>query len=108
VTLTAVSAVLAEQELPEDVGKSGPLGLFLLLVLLVAAALLVKSMTGHLKKLPRSFDPDDEPTVVVPDTPAELVDPPRQPGQDVLDTLRQAPRAIEGPKRDDRTDPPAR
>ena len=53
-TAIAVSAVLAEQELPEDVGKSGPLGLFLLLVLLVAAALLVRSMTGHLKKLPRT------------------------------------------------------
>ena len=108
-TVTVVSAVLAaEQELPEDVGKSGPLGLFLLLVLLAAAALLVRSMNGHLRKLPRSFDLDDQPTVVVPDTPAELVDPPRQPGQDLLDTLRQAPRAIEGPRRDDRTDPPAR
>ena len=99
-----------EPQLPEDVGKSGPLGLFLILVLLTAAALLVKSMSGHLKKLPRSFDADDEPSVVVPDTPAELVDPPRQPGQDLLDTLRRAPRAIEGPRRDDdgRTDPPAR
>ncbi|MBM7807415.1 hypothetical protein JOD57_003252 [Geodermatophilus bullaregiensis] len=104
----------AEPQLPEDVGKSGPLGLFLILVLLAASALLVRSMSGHLKKLPRSFDEDDGPSVVVPDTPAELVDPPRQPGQDVLDSLRRAPRAIEGPRPegrsgdDGRTDPPAR
>ena len=112
--LPAVLAA-AEPQLPEDVGKSGPLGLFLILVLLVAVALLVRSMSGHLKRLPPSFDTDDEePTVVVPDTPAELVDPPPQPGQDVLDTLRRAPRAIEGPRSqgrpgdDGRTDPPAR
>jgi len=109
--VNAFAAVLAasDQQLPEDVGKSGPLGLFLVLVLLVAALLLVKSMSGHLKKLPRSFDPEDaDPQVVVPDTPAELIEP-RQPGQDLLDTLRRAPRAIEGPRRDDdRTDPPAR
>ncbi|SFP23372.1 hypothetical protein SAMN05660464_2617 [Geodermatophilus dictyosporus] len=111
----ATGAVLAAaEELPEDVGKSGPLGLLLVLVLLVAAVLLVKSMSGHLKKLPRSFDDpeDDGPAIVVPDTPAELVDPPRQPGQDLLDTLRRAPRAIEGPRpeRGDggRTDPQAR
>ena len=107
-----VQVVLAaEPQLPEDVGKSGPLGLFLILVLLAATALLVRSMSRHLKRLPRSFDVDDgQPTIVVPDTPAELVDPPRQPGQDVLDTLRRAPRAIEGPRRDgeDRADPPAR
>ncbi len=109
-----VDAVLAvEEQLPEDVGKSGPLGLFLTLVLLLAVVLLVRSMGRHLKRIPPSFDPvDEQERVVVPDTPAELVDPPRQPGQDVLDTLRRAPRAIEGPRSEprdgDRTDPPAR
>ena len=49
----------AEPQLPEDVGKSGPLGLFLILVLLAATALLVRSMSRHLKRLPRSFDADD-------------------------------------------------
>ncbi len=109
-TIAAVGTVLAaEPQLPEDVGKSGPLGLFLILVLLLATALLVRSMGKHLRRLPRSFDEDDGPRVVVPDTPAELVEP-RQPGQDLLDTLRRAPRAIEGPRAgrdDDRDGPPA-
>ncbi|MGY1715229.1 MULTISPECIES: hypothetical protein [Geodermatophilus] len=104
--MTALDLVLAVQQ-PEDVGKSGPLGALLTLILLLAAFLLVKSMSKHLKRLPASFDEPDAPQVVVPDTPADLVEP-RQPGQDLLDTLRRAPRAIEGPKRDDgRTDPPA-
>ena len=110
--LAAAGTVLlaAEPQLPEDVGKSGPLGLFLILVLLLATALLVRSMGRHLRRLPRSFDEDDGPRVTVPDTPAELVEP-RQPGQDLLDTLRRAPRAIEGPpadRDDDRRDPPGR
>jgi hypothetical protein len=84
-----------DPQLPEDVGKSGPLGLLLIVVLLIAVALLVRSMTGHLKKLPRSFDPADQ----VPDTPAELIDPPaRDPGEELLDTLRRAPLAIEPPR----------
>jgi hypothetical protein len=94
-----------QQQLPEDVGKSGPLGLLLIVVLLIAVALLVRSMTGHLKKIPSSFDPADQ----VPDTPAELIDPPaRDPGHGLLDTLRRAPRAIEPPRRDDEGDHPPR
>ena len=87
------------EQLPEDVGKAGPLGLLLIVVLLIAVALLVRSMTTHLKRIPRSFDPADA-SPDIPDTPAELVDPPR-PGEDLLDTLRRAPRAIEGPRDDD-------
>ena len=95
-------AVMAAQQMPEDVGKAGPVGLLLTVLLAIAIVLLVRSMTGHLKRLPRSFDePDDEPGVVVPDTPAELVEPP---GQELLDRLRQAPRAIEAPRPDRRTD----
>ena len=55
----------------------------------------------HLKRVPRSFDATDEPGVVVPDTPAELVDPP---GQQLLDQLRRAPRAIEPPRPEGRPD----
>src|SRR5918997_2501362 len=99
--MTTTAVLAASEQLPEDVGKSGPLGLLLLVLLLIATALLVKSMSRHLKRLPRSFDrEDDGPSVVVPDTPAELVDPRPEPGQELLDTLRRAPRAIEGPRRD--------
>jgi hypothetical protein len=91
----------AGDQLPEDVGKAGPIGLALIVALLIAVALLVKSMSRHLKRVPRSFDPDEqEPAVVVPDTPAELLEP-RSPGADLLDDLRKAPRAIEGPRDDD-------
>ncbi|MDT0275677.1 hypothetical protein [Blastococcus goldschmidtiae] len=96
---TAVATVLAvQQDLPEDIGKSGPLGLLLIVVLLIAVALLVRSMSGHLKKLPRSFD-SDEAAPEVPDSPAELVD--RAPGAEVLDSLRRQPLAIEPPRDDD-------
>ncbi len=91
----------ADQQLPEDVGKAGPIGALLTVLLFIAILLLVRSMTTHLKRVPRSFDAgDDGPPVVVPDTPAELVEPRPGPGQELLDTLRRAPRAIEGPRRD--------
>jgi hypothetical protein len=93
----------AGDQLPEDVGKAGPLGLLLIVLLLIAVSLLVRSMSKHLKKLPASFDPADRPPVV-PDTPAELIDP--QPGEQLLDSLRRAPRAIEPPRSDDRPDTP--
>ena len=93
-TLLAVD----QQQLPEDVGKSGPLGLLLIVVLLVAVLFLGRSMGRHLKRVPRSFDPADQ----VPDTPAELIDvPARDPGAELLDTLRRAPRASEPPRRPD-------
>jgi hypothetical protein len=100
--MSELSAVLAEQT-PEDVGKSGPLGLLLTLVLLIAVALLVRSMTTHLKRIPASFD---EPKPQIPDSPAELFEP--QPGEELLDTLRRAPRAIEPPRGtdDDRPESP--
>jgi hypothetical protein len=96
----ALLAAAGDQSL-EDVGKAGPIGLAVILLLLIAAALLVKSMGRHLKKIPRSFDPEDQ--FQVPDTPEELLaQPPRpapkEPGQDLLDELRRAPRAIEPPR----------
>jgi len=101
-TLTAFPAdvlAAAGEQLPEDVGKSGPLGLLLTVLLLIAAALLVRSMTKHLKRIPASFDPVDD-IDRVPDTPAELLEPRPAPGDELLDTLRRAPRAIEPPRRD--------
>ncbi|MGZ4647118.1 MAG: hypothetical protein ACXVYC_12515 [Blastococcus sp.] len=95
---TEIVAEVSKQ-LPEDVGKAGPLGLLLILLLMIATALLVRSMTGHLRRLPRSFDADDRASqVVVPDTAEELFQPRREPGQDLLDQLRSAPRAIEPPR----------
>ena len=91
--------ILAAQQQPEDVGKAGPLGLLLTVLLGIAIVLLVKSMSRHLKRLPASFERSEEPEVVVPDSPAELVE---QPGQQVLDQLRRAPRAIEAPPADRR------
>jgi hypothetical protein len=101
-TLTEFSAdvlAAAGEQAPEDVGKSGPLGLLLTLLLLIAVALLVRSMTKHLRRIPASFDRVDD-VDRVPDTPAELLEPRPGPADDVLDTLRRAPRAIEPPRRD--------
>ena len=94
VALTLLAAEQPQQ--PEDVGKAGPLGLLLIVVLLIAVIVLGRSMGRHLKRVPRSFDPADQ----VPDTPAELFDEPAPtpPGQELLDTLRRAPLAIEPPR----------
>src|SRR3954469_2565889 len=96
-----MSLLAAGDQLPEDVGKAGPLGLLLIVLLLIVVAFLVKSMGRHLKRVPPSFDPADrEPEVVVPDDAAELFEerPAAAPGEDLLDTLRKAPRAIEPPR----------
>lgn len=46
----------------EGFGKATPLGLLLMIVLLIVVAFLVRSMTKHLKRVPKSFDPaDDDP-----------------------------------------------
>ena len=106
---TVALLAAAEQQLPEDVGKSGPLGLFLIVVLLIAVALLVRSMTTHLKRIPPSFEPQDD-VGPIPDDASELVDPGPQPGEALLDSLRRAPRAIEPPRGtgDDRPDTPGK
>ncbi len=102
---SAGSIVLAVQNREgelEDVGTSSPIALVLVVGLLIVIMLLGRSMARHLKKLPRSFDPADQP-VVVPDSPAELIDgpAPRPAGADLLDSLRRAPLAIEPPRRDE-------
>jgi hypothetical protein len=98
-SLSAEVLAAAGEQMPEDVGKSGPLGLLLTVLLLIAVALLVRSMTTHLKRIPASFDPV-EPVERVPDTPAELLERRPRPGDELLDNLRRAPRAIEPPRRD--------
>ncbi len=102
VLVAATTVLAADEQLPEDVGKAGPLGLLLIVLLFIAVGFLVRSMSTHLKRIPASFDPaDSEPEVVVPDDASELFEPSRSPGEDLLDTLRRAPRAIEAPRRDD-------
>jgi hypothetical protein len=98
----------ADDQLPEDVGKAGPIGLLIIVLLLIVTAFLVKSMSRHLQRVPRSFDADDEPMIVVPDDAAELFEERPEPGEDLLDTLRRAPRAIEPPRDDRPADPDAR
>jgi hypothetical protein len=44
----------------EDFGKSSPVGLLVVLLLLVAVAFLIRSMTKHLKRVPASFDPPEQ------------------------------------------------
>ena len=104
--MSAELLAAAGDQLPEDVGKSGPFGLLLTVLLLIAVIFLVRSMSKHLKRIPPSFDEPDL-RDVVPDTPAELLEP--RPGEELLDTLRKAPRALEPPRTDDdRPDHPAR
>jgi len=40
----------------EDFGKSSPVGLLVVLLLLVAVVFLIRSMTKHLRRVPESFD----------------------------------------------------
>jgi len=63
-----VIAVVA-QPVPEDpggrgadFGKSSPLGLLVLILFFIAVALLVRSMTKHLKRVPASFDREPVPS----------------------------------------------
>jgi len=59
----------------EDFGKSSPVGFLVLILFLIAVAFLVRSMTKHLKRVPASFDKDEEtgeePTAVEPSAEAE-------------------------------------
>lgn len=65
-----------------EFGKASPIGLLIILLLLVAVFLLIRSMNKQLKKLPESFDTDnpeadqafDEGTDRVEPDPAEQPD----------------------------------
>ncbi|HEX8305281.1 MAG TPA: hypothetical protein VF612_10415 [Jatrophihabitans sp.] len=48
---TSTAAVLAAS----DTGKGSPIGLFVVLLLLIATYLLYRSMSGHLRRLPERF-----------------------------------------------------
>jgi hypothetical protein len=55
VSLPAVQLLAAS-----DSGKGSPIGLFVVLLLVIAVYLLYRSMAGHLRRLPEKFpQPDD-------------------------------------------------
>jgi Na+-transporting methylmalonyl-CoA/oxaloacetate decarboxylase gamma subunit len=43
----------------QEFGSSSPIALLVILLLLIATALLIYSMSKHIKKVPRSFDPEE-------------------------------------------------
>lgn len=55
--LLAVIADGAPQHNGPDFGKASPLGLLVVVLLLIATLLLLRSMNRQLKKVPKSFDP---------------------------------------------------
>lgn len=48
---------LAEETKGREFGKASPIGMVVVLLLLVATVLLIRSMNGRIKSLPESFDP---------------------------------------------------
>jgi hypothetical protein len=65
-----------------DFGKASPFGLLVIVVLLIATFLLVRSMNRQLKKVPESFDPANPgPDQAVDDdtTGVDLEGPPNEP-----------------------------
>jgi len=79
--VTSAALVLAQQPgngdnggQGEDFGKSSPVGLLVLLLFLIAVAFLIRSMTKHLKRVPASFDKEDETAVEVPDDAQSLTE----------------------------------
>ncbi|BBY56772.1 hypothetical protein [Mycolicibacillus koreensis] len=77
----AAGAVAADGPAPANTGpefgKASPVGLLVVALLIVGTALLIRSMSRHLKKLPDTFDPEhpepdqatDEGTLGAVDTP---------------------------------------
>ncbi|HKN97982.1 MAG TPA: hypothetical protein VJX10_12750 [Pseudonocardiaceae bacterium] len=44
----------------QEFGSSEPVALILIIALFIAVAFLIRSMTKHLKKVPASFEPEEE------------------------------------------------
>ena len=62
----ATGAFLAQDPAPPpgkgpEFGEASPLGLLVVILLGVALVFLIRSMTKHLKRVPASFDPPEEP-----------------------------------------------
>jgi hypothetical protein len=73
-----------------DFGKASPLGLLVVVLLVIATLLLLRSMNRQLRKVPKSFDPQhpepdqaaDEGTDTVGDGPEQASGPTRPSGPD--------------------------
>ena len=76
--MTGLLADNAPQNNGPDFGKASPVGLLILVVLMIATFLLIRSMNRHLKKVPKTFD-DQPPT---PDQPPPDQKPPDQTNPD--------------------------
>jgi hypothetical protein len=66
-----------------DFGKASPLGLLVVVLLLIATLLLLRSMNRQLKKVPKTFDPEHpEPDQAANDGTDTVGEPPKEaPGQ---------------------------
>ncbi|NMH81750.1 hypothetical protein HF577_32255 [Pseudonocardia xinjiangensis] len=76
--MPAVITVLAQDPAPPagkgpEFGEASPIALVVIVVLAIVTAVLIRSMTKRLKRLPPSFDPVDETTE---DRPGETPDGP--------------------------------
>ena len=72
--MTGVLAQEGPRQTGPDFGKASPFGLIVVVVLLICTFLLVWSMNKHLRKLPTSFDNEDDATAdadVAPDVVTE-------------------------------------
>ncbi|OBH06394.1 hypothetical protein [Mycobacterium sp. E1747] len=84
--LVAVASALADgapQHTGPDFGKASPIGLLIVVLLLIATLLLLRSMNRQLKKVPESFDPKHPEPDQAADEGTDAVDPAdgRTPGQ---------------------------
>jgi hypothetical protein len=66
-----------------DFGKASPLGLLVVVLLLIATLLLLRSMNRQLKKVPKTFDPEHPESDQAADEGTDKVDeaPEQAPGQ---------------------------
>ena len=97
-----VALVLAQNREPppgkgDEFGKASPVGLVVIVLLLLATVLLVRSMTKHLRKVPASFD---GPTGPAADNPAPEADQGAGTGPGIATSTRSGDDPADGPARD--------
>ena len=63
--MSAIVLAAAEEEL-----QTGPIGLLIVLLMLIATAFLIRNMNSRIKRLPREFPDQDEPPPTPPKEPS--------------------------------------